>query len=290
MLTHYFRACKDPKDRLYGLLALANSEMPHIKADYGMDPIDLFFKVLETDQALVSRNACKLWESLFRALELDQSPFFKNPFHPQPPPGIGPVIMVHGHATVEISHDLTRTSVDQSVISGYDGTCSVEMFNLAFRWAVYHSKNEPCKVYVPAQAQTAGLLYLLHGFHRLGFILRTGPVMDKPVSAVKWAASGKDLGDIATGAILIPSAELMPTSIEIETMAQRVSLRKPFVYATSRRNFFDLTGIAITNSPDIPCETTQRKSLVLSMTRQKFAQLMATSLTVQMALAFPPKI
>ncbi|KAK5323390.1 hypothetical protein LTR93_005443 [Exophiala xenobiotica] len=75
------RKCKDPRDRVYGVLALSRRQTPGsiaITADYAITPVELFFRVMEAHNTVVLKNRSYSRQPLLEALELDESLIFDS--------------------------------------------------------------------------------------------------------------------------------------------------------------------------------------------------------------------
>ncbi|KIW50358.1 hypothetical protein PV05_11954 [Exophiala xenobiotica] len=69
------RKCKDPRDRVYGVLALSRRQTPGsiaITADYAITSVELFFRVMEAHNAVVLKSRYYSREPVLEALELDR--------------------------------------------------------------------------------------------------------------------------------------------------------------------------------------------------------------------------
>ncbi len=286
------RGCMDARDRVYGLLGLANSEIANIKPDYQLSAADLFFKVLERADALVSKEYCRSWKPLWKALELDRSDSINDPYRSRPLPGEGQIFM-HAHVVEKMHDALPHLCLKGGMVDNKNEMEAVEHLFLPVRRAAQKSFYS-VQVAVPALTETTGVLYRLDAFNFLSFILKDRPIQDESfIYDAKDVPATKDLHDLATGAVawrLIedgyktdrrmssvqpPQDHLFELSkygrFDMEMATRQVLM----LSMTKRLGCFDLDGILIMDTSSRQCSNAGQSSVVISMPCSKFARCQA---------------
>ena len=271
--SHRERHCKDVRDRVYGLIGLANNDISHIKPDYQISAIDLFFQILEAENALVMNNCCRSWQPLWQALELGKFELLNDAYLSRPR-SKGKMIFMHAHGDVKIHQTIPRHNMGRGILEGETGAQSLEYLVLPPQKDHGQLHSHPVQVVVPAEAEVKGALY--HLGYPLGFILKDSLVQDDTLRKAETVPTAKDLQELATGALAvrIPSSlEGMLKTTEEVTVWQKITLSATRIY-----DCFDLNGLHVMDTSPVPCATNGQPCIVVSMTRAKFARCRLASL------------
>jgi hypothetical protein len=276
------RKCKDPRDRVYSVLALSRCQTPGftaITADYAITPVELFFRVTEAHNAVVLNNGYYSRIPLVEALELDESLICDSL------PDCSPAACLKGHtvscdgpifirAVYQRKFDLSSRS---QVLKETEG--SVRQW---FKYAPDNRVGGLCSPVDPVVSGAGGhqwiSIHSLHDFGRLAFVHRCDP--DEPAASIACAEKAsqqsnlENLDAIATEALWGPERRFSDQIVDLHRPSR--PLKTVYLKRITEPCIFDLKGITVVQRPSLECE-----DFVLALCRRKYASLMSTCLEIQ---------
>ncbi|KAK5465429.1 hypothetical protein LTS15_001992 [Exophiala xenobiotica] len=286
------RKCKDPRDRVYGVLALSRRRTPGsiaITADYAITPVELFFRVMEAHNTVVLKNRYHSRKPLLEALELDES-LICDPMRGCTPPAcpkahtvscVGPIFI--RARPVGLSKRFSRPRVLEAT-EGSVRQC--------VRYSVFWDEDE---IFSPIDSVVFGAcgdgdtgtkavsVHSLPDFDYLAFVHRCDPDDGSPAASIvcdeeaSQQSNLENLDAIATEAFWGLDRALNGRDARTSLMYMR-RLRNEFLKRITEPGVFDLKGITIVKRPSLGC-----RDFVLALSRQKYASLLSRSLEIRRA-------
>jgi hypothetical protein len=178
--ANYKKHCKDPRDRVYGLLALLNRERPGaegITANYQIDALELFSRILEAQNPLIMSkcsNSCSMWTQLFEALELDQLAISQVLHQSVVVPGPYADSILSTSDAILIHAVPGGEHVDMSSCSTIPNNIGGGPWNICLFRNIDHSRGRGDGhlelAISPIALPDKHVLYRLHGFEAIGFL------------------------------------------------------------------------------------------------------------------------
>ena len=279
------RKCKDPRDRVYGVLALSRRQTPGsiaITANYAITSVELFFRVMEAHNAVVLKSRCYSRKPLLEALELDQWLICDSLRDCLPP-------------TCPRAHTLSCDGpifIRARPVGMFDPTSPPHVLETTGgslrQWSMYsvrHFSRPPGSDHMlsPLDSVVFGagghgeviLVHSLHDFGYLSFVHRCRP--DEPAASIACAEKAfqqshlYNLDAIATEAFYGLQKRWSRTA---NLRSRR--LKQKFLTRLTEPGFFDLKGMIVVKKPSIECQ-----DFVLALSRQKYASLVSTCFEIR---------
>lgn len=278
--AHRTRLCKDPRDRVYGILALVTAH--HIMPDYQINTTDLFFQLMGNPEHVIVGCCvcCCRWEPLLDALELDLRSL-SSEFQGKPPM-LGPrladlpykssMIPLYAESYPHFKPYWSRSVPDEDTHL----TWTVRTFSYVHvpsKWTgerVFYTVG-------PTPLHGSSVLYFFHGINNLAFVKYASPIRNgEPfrlmlVPLVIRAQVEHEEPD---------RTDPTPGPQSLEACAPR-SFRdwtfQPLVESVRRSGIFDIAELDMVGESEPCSRASSSKQYTLQVNRSTFVKLLEIS-------------